>query len=390
MGYSCRGSFQHFLLTASARNGEITALTSLRGIAAVAVLLLHFRDQFGPAFNPDRVTSFFARSYLFVDFFFILSGFVIALSYMHMFTRGIAWRDYAAFLIKRLARIYPLHIVVLAGFVASELAKYFIATNAYPPFSVNTGMALLANIFLVQSWGFFDHYTWNHPAWSISTEWFAYLLFPLLALGLLKLRGILQAFLVALICVGVLIFFGYAIPPEIAPGYFLLRCVPSFVLGILIFLAPNWMSGRAISCFARNEAFGLALLAAFLCVLLPVPDLAAIIAFFLVVLAGSLNRGAVAKALSVRPLYFLGLISYSIYLVHTLILRVWQMMFQVVWHGQMGPAEALVAFFVMMAAVLIASALSYYYIEAPGRDYFGKFARRRSLSAPVTAPVGGH
>ena len=375
--------------TASARTGEITALTSLRGIAAVGVLLLHFRDQFGTAINPDRLTPFFARSYLFVDFFFVLSGFVIALSYGHMFTKGIAWRDYHAFLIKRLARIYPLHIAMLAGFVASELAKYLVATNANPPFSVNTATALLANVFLVQSWGFFDHYTWNHPAWSISTEWFAYLLFPVLMLGLLRLRGLLPALLVAAACGAFLYISFYLIPPEVAPGYFLLRCVPSFVLGILVFLCPTLMSPRATRYFARDEAFSLALVVAFLCVSLPVPDVTSIIAFFFVVLAGSLNRGTVAKALSIRPLYFLGMISYSIYLVHTLILRVWQMLFQVVWHGHMGFVQGLLAFTVMMVAVLIASTLSYYYIEAPGRNYFGKFARRRAISAPVTAPVGG-
>lgn len=381
--------FENRALTVSQRTGEITALTSLRGIAAVAVLLLHFRDQFGADFNPDRFTLFFARSYLFVDFFFILSGFVIAFSYAHMFTKGIVWRDYGAFLIKRLARIYPLHIVVLAGFVASEVAKYFIATNANPPFSVNTGAALLANVFLVQSWGLFDHYTWNHPAWSISTEWFAYLLFPVLILILSRLRGMTQALLVASACGALLLVFYYLIPEEIAPGYFLLRCVPSFVLGILVFLCPRFLAPRVMAHWAGDTAFSLALAAAFLCVLLPLPDMTAILAFFFVVLAGSLNRGAVARVLSARPVYFLGMISYSIYLVHTLVLRVWQMIFQVVWHGHMRLIEALFAFAFMMAAVLIASTLSYYLVEAPGRDYFGRFARRRTRPVVVPATAGG-
>src|SRR5215469_14862557 len=114
--------------------GEIAALTSLRGVAAVGVLLLHFRNQFGPTINPDRFTHFFVRSYLFVDFFFILSGFVIALSYGSMFSRGINLRDYIAFLIKRLARIYPLHIVLLVGFVVSESAKYWSRPMLIHPF----------------------------------------------------------------------------------------------------------------------------------------------------------------------------------------------------------------------------------------------------------------
>src|SRR6478609_4625992 len=140
----------------SRTTGEITALTSLRGVAAMAVLLFHLRHEFGPAIDPDRFTHFLERSYLFVDFFFVLSGFVIALSYGHIFSRAIAKRDYGNFLVKRLARIYPLHIVMLFGFVLSEVAKYAIATNANPPFSLNTIPALIANIFLVQSWGFYD------------------------------------------------------------------------------------------------------------------------------------------------------------------------------------------------------------------------------------------
>jgi peptidoglycan/LPS O-acetylase OafA/YrhL len=365
---------------------EIAALTSLRGIAAMAVLLLHFRDQFGSAINPDHLTLFFARSYLFVDFFFVLSGFVIALSYGHMFARTVTPSDYMAFLVRRLARIYPLHFVVLMGFVVSEFAKYAVATNANPPFSVNTVPALIANLFLVQSWGWFTYYTWNHPAWSISTEWFAYILFPLLAFGLLRLRGWPQATFVIVACIAVLQVF-YAIPADIQPGFFLLRCLPSFTLGILVYRIPAFCSQRAIKFFAQDAVFGIALVVAFLCVACPCPDLVSVASFCSVVLAGSLNRGAVSRGLSIPPIYFLGLISYSIYLVHTLVLRVWQMLFQVVWHSHMSWGAALAALVILIASVLIASTLSFYYIEAPGRTYFGRFARRNAYEATTVASV---
>ena len=360
-------------------SAEIAALTSLRGVAAFAVLIFHFRDQFGPTINPDHLTLFFARGFLFVDFFFVLSGFVIALSYGPMFADAITPRDYAAFLIKRLARIYPLHIVILMGFVASECAKYLVATNANPAFSVNTGAALLANIFLVQSWGLFNHYTWNHPAWSISTEWFAYLLFPLLAFSLLRLRGFLRPLVVVLAC-GIVLKIFYAIPTEMQPGYFLLRCVPSFVLGMLVCELRNKLPSRLGDIFARDVTLLIALAAAFLAIAWPCPDIIVIAIFCLVVLAASLNCSTVARYLSAPPLYFLGVISYSIYLVHTLILRVWQMLFQVVWHSRLGGTEAITAFVIMTGLVLAVSSLSFYYVEAPGRNFFGRYAAKLSRS----------
>ena len=351
---------------------EILALTSLRGVAALGVVIFHFRDQFGSAIDLDKYTVFFSRGYLLVDFFFVLSGFVIALSYTHFFAGGFSANKYGVFLAKRLGRIYPLHIVVLAGFVLSEAAKYLVATSANPPFSVNTFNALIANILLIQAWGIFDHFTWNHPAWSISTEWFAYLIFPFLAAALSKARSYTAIGVVVAVCFAELAWLERYTGGDTPVSLFLLRCIPSFVLGMVVYRLGLFMPHRMQEILASNSAFAASLLLSVVVIALPVSDVVAIGAFFLTVLTGSVSRGRVAAALSKGPLYFLGVISYSIYLVHTLLQRVWQMLFQVVWHSHIGTAEAWIVFFVLVSAVIAVSKITYDLIEKPGRDLVSK------------------
>lgn len=351
---------------------EILALTSLRGVAALGVVIFHFRDQFGSAIDLDKYTVFFSRGYLLVDFFFVLSGFVIALSYTHFFAGGFSANKYGVFLAKRLGRIYPLHIVVLAGFVLSEAAKYLVATSANPPFSVNTFNALIANILLIQAWGIFDHFTWNHPAWSISTEWFAYLIFPFLAAVLSKARSYTAIGVVVAVCFAELAWLERYTGGDTPVSLFLLRCIPSFVLGMVVYRLGLFMPHRMQEILASNSAFAASLLLSVVVIALPVSDVAAIGAFFLTVLTGSVSPGRVAAALSKGPLYFLGVISYSIYLVHTLLQRVWQMLFQVVWHSHIGTAEAWIVFLVLVSAVIAVSKITYDLIEKPGRDMVSK------------------
>lgn len=349
----------------------------MRGIAAAIIVVYHFRDQFGPAINLDPVSPFFSRSYLLVDFFFVLSGYVISLAYAKIFEAGIRQADYIGFLIKRLARIYPLHIIVLAAFVLSETAKYAVPTAAYPPFSVNTWASLIANVLLVQSWGILDHYTWNHPAWSISTEWFAYLIFPLLTVAVARVRNVATSVLLIIglfIAVQLVVRIGGTDTINVPVNLQLLRCLPSFALGMfahrLVTVLPR--SGAAV--LGSDVAFAGSLLAACLSLVTVIPSVLVICAFFFAVLTGSQNQGRVSRALSVKPLYFLGEISYSVYLVHTLIQRIWQMLFQVVWHSHITPMTAWISFVVLFIVVIVASTLSFYLVEKPGRFFFGRVA----------------
>ncbi|MEI9849679.1 MAG: acyltransferase [Sphingomonas sp.] len=156
---------------------ELRALTSVRGLAAWMVVLFHIRLSM-PAV-PEPVLAVLAKGYLAVDFFFLLSGFVIWLSYAGRIREG-GPGAVPEFLRRRLARIWPLHLFVLGSAVL--LALMLAATGreaAHFPFA-----ELPLHVLLLQNWGFTSGLTWNDPAWSISCELGAYLLFPLLALAI--------------------------------------------------------------------------------------------------------------------------------------------------------------------------------------------------------------
>ena len=125
-----------------------------------------------------------------VDFFFALSGFVIALNYQERLS---SFDDVVTFQRRRFFRLYPLHVLMLALFIGIEIAKYAaeniagLAANN-PAFSTNDANAFFSHLFLMQGL-FGDGLTWNHPSWSVSTEFFTYIIFAVLTLTLAKRRG---------------------------------------------------------------------------------------------------------------------------------------------------------------------------------------------------------
>jgi peptidoglycan/LPS O-acetylase OafA/YrhL len=154
------------------------ALTSLRGLAALCTLMTHLVTIWVVVFPALKQWEYFYRfahhSYLFVDFFFILSGFVMCHVYGRSFSTDVTRHGYAKFMRARFARIYPLHLLLLAIYVG-------LASLGMKQTTENPEWSILAQIFLVHALGIFDHTTWNIPSWSISVEWWTYILFPFVA-----------------------------------------------------------------------------------------------------------------------------------------------------------------------------------------------------------------
>src|SRR5215469_3779684 len=150
------------------------ALDGWRGLAALLVALYH-----SPFYGHLYAVPLVRHAYLFVDLFFVLSGFVISHAYADRLAVG---KAVAVFLIRRFGRLWPLHAAVLAAFVGIEAFKYFSARHGlalnHAPFTGNHGIdAIFANIGLVHSLGIYDHLTWNGPSWSISVEFWTYAAF---------------------------------------------------------------------------------------------------------------------------------------------------------------------------------------------------------------------
>lgn len=352
------------------RPEAIPALTSLRGLAAWWVVLYHFRDAL-PAATPAWLVGVLAQGYLAVDLFFILSGFVLGLNYGDRFRRGIAGS--AGFIWLRLARIYPLHAVMMAAFLLNPLAIALFSQAGDR--SAYGWDYFLLSLVLLQNWGFTSHLAWNVPAWSISTEFFAYLLFPALAFAMGRL--VLSARIAIVAMAGLLVVLalaamslGHSLDDNI-PAFGLARCCLQFMLGMLV-----WRL-RAMIGFATPRRSNAALVAAALPLLayalLPVPDFVLVPAAFLLVVFALADRElAVAPWLTARWLEWLGLISYSTYLSHFFI-KSWVKFLLV----RPGIPDGL-PLLVYLGAVGLASVLLYRLVEVPGRRWMRDLAPGRA------------
>lgn len=356
---------------ATVEGGELLALTSIRGIAAWWVVLFHLRLLLVP-WLPGRIIDVLAQGNLAVDLFFILSGFVIALNYGDRLAGD--WRATGDFLFRRFARIYPLHLLILCGFTAYVgAAILFGSTRLSDP---DWGY-YLASLLLVQNWGFFHFLRWNVPAWSISTEAFAYLLFPILLRLLLARRqpSWLLVLLVLALGLSVPAFFavtGYDFPDAV-PQTGLFRCIVQFAMGMLLFELWRRLRGRplALPLIGAAAALGLAYVFAGL----PVVALAWAALVLGLALAGK-------GPLDAPFLVWLGRISYATYLCHYLALTIFKFLF--VKAGQPVPPVLLALY---LLGVLAASALLYHGFERPAQKWLLARWRHRRQCAPLLAPA---
>lgn len=365
------------------------ALDSWRGLCALLVALFHF-----PAASALSQSRFVASSYLFVDFFFVLSGFVIASSYAGKLTTG---ADGIRFTAIRLGRIYPLHLVMLAAFAAFELVRLLLPQlrgAGGEPFTGAFDMtSLAANLLLVQGMGLFDHLTWNGPSWSISTEFFTYVVFA--AVVILMGRRSWLALTVAAIAAPVALFMSGARSMDLSYDLGFVRCLAGFSVGALIARfqygaivaarsqAPDLVS-RALWSVA--EVAMIAAIIGFVAALGNRPaSIAAPYLFGLVIYVFAHEGGAISAFLRARAFLLLGALSYSIYMVHVfvqgrmynvavLVERKlgWGIVGDIMHHGEptvgFGPTSeslALLAAAVMLVAVVATAYVTWRFIEMP-------------------------
>ena len=164
---------------------EIRSHTAIRGIAAFLVVAYHLQFD-NDLLGVETATTFFKRSYLFVDLFFILSGFII--SYVNQADRrDPLTRDaIVRFMKKRVIRLYPLVLFCLAYLFLfrAAISLVYLALAQRPPFDWTPAslIVLMGQLTMTNAWLPLPS-DWNIPSWSISAEIFAYLLFPLFILS---------------------------------------------------------------------------------------------------------------------------------------------------------------------------------------------------------------
>jgi peptidoglycan/LPS O-acetylase OafA/YrhL len=366
------------------------ALDGWRGVCALLVALHHIEVHGWIYWQP-----LVRNAWLFVDFFFVLSGFVIAHAYGARLGDARGVRD---FVVRRLGRLYPLHVVMLSALVALELTHLMLA-HIHPIageraafIADRSPFAVLTNLFLVQAMGLHDSETWNGPAWSISCEFYAYLVFAAVCFFTpgRKARLILSALLAVAGVVVLARFSDYGMRETFHWAIF--RCLYGFFTGVLAYEA--WRAGvlRALRGTAAEIA-ALVLIAAFV-VLAPgmrALEYLATPLFAAVVLVFAGDSGAVSRLLTLAPAAALGRWSYSIYMVHTFVLaslfsgaHVVEGLFHRAWliHQPNGwaaldlgsDAANILLTLAFLAAVVALSALTYRFVERPGQALFARFA----------------
>src|SRR5690606_718800 len=153
---------------------DLRALTTLRFLAALWVVLFSAWPHLDVGFVPTAVT----KGYLGVEVFFVLSGFILSHVYLESAGRGDGF-SYRGFLWARIARVYPMHLVTLAGMIGLGVAATVAGLTVSD--SLLGWRSLPAHLSLTHAWGLASSAAFNHPSWSISAEWFAYLSFPAFA-----------------------------------------------------------------------------------------------------------------------------------------------------------------------------------------------------------------
>jgi len=352
---------------------HLNALTGIRGVAAWLVVLYHIRLSLTGILPADAI-AVMAKGYLAVDLFFILSGFVLWYNYAERLQGG-GLAEARLFLWRRIARIWPLHAVILALFVLFALALAVTGRDtAGYPFA-----ELPLHLVLAQNWGLTSELAWNHPAWSISTELAAYLLFPIVVSAVRWQRLPTPALLALALAQTVAIHLLFALGGhddlgDAISSLGLWRCLIEFSLGnLLCLLWLRWRgrklaaAGAAAACaavVATGWAFGW-------------PETAFVPAAFAAgLMALALGKGALIRALGSRVPVYLGEISYSTYLAHYFLFIVFKLFFvdaslQVGWPGLAG----------FLVIVLLASVGFYHLVEKPAQWLFNRHRPRWPLGA---------
>ena len=339
---------------------DLRPLTALRFFAASWVVVYHF----WPNLSAGPMPALAARGYLGVELFFTLSGFILC----HVYLDGVAAGRfrYADFLWARVARIYPLHLATLAavGIMALAAQGFGRPVDAH----VLSWASLPANLTLTQAWGLAPEAGWNHPSWSISAEWFAYLSFPLFAWASLRLRRRpwLGLGLALVLLWGLYAAFeplaGFSLT-EATIRWGALRIIPCFALGCAV--NQLWRSGVFRGRIAvYGAAFSGAGVVA--CVLTGAPDVVIVSLFggLILGLAG-LERSDKRSRMG-NVFVYLGEISYAIYMVCV----PWKLLFVNAASAIGGFDKAhlpLGIWLLFMAGVVPLAAIAHQLIETPAR-----------------------
>jgi peptidoglycan/LPS O-acetylase OafA/YrhL len=300
------------------KQNKLLALESLRGMAAILVAIHHFE------ISSHLNTDFIKNAWLMVDFFFVLSGFVIALNYQD---RIKTFENLKVFQFKRFLRLYPLHLIMLFIFLGIEYMKYLVQTELNlvannPAFEKSDLSAFIANIFLVHNWTI-GELSFNTPSWSISAEFYTYLIFASLLLlpRLFSYQFIFLSIALVVSSAVVIYFHQFSVGNLIGPS----RCIFSFFLGVLAYNIHG-SCGKHVNFKSSLPATLGMILSIFLVTILggDITDtrilfIPVLFAITILLIIWTSKKSLLQIFLSTNMMVYLGTISYGIYMIHAMV-----------------------------------------------------------------------
>jgi peptidoglycan/LPS O-acetylase OafA/YrhL len=381
-------------------NKYLTNLTPLRGIAALLTVVFHvdiiLSIFFGGGLVDSKKTFLLSHMYVMVDFFFVLSGFILCYVYAQNFKDSVYRQSFKKFTIARFARVYPLHLFSLLLTTLFLFLLHQWRAEVSPAIDVeNSFYSFITNLFLLQSMNLHEWFTFTHASWSISTEWWMYMLFPFLVAPFIKLSKFGRLVIFAL-CIAGYLLIGYILVPlvtvpealsflrpsgaqpfnlNVAYQYGFFRCLFGFVIGMTIYFGykENW----AKQLFASGYTFLSLLLGLMLCLHFGVPDIFTVLFFPFILLSAAYGNKNMNAILTTKPLQRLGDWSFSIYLLHQPFLYQGAIFFgnpdkTGIMIPKLNMITSWLICIIFIIFILFLSYLSYSFIELPVRNLINK------------------
>jgi peptidoglycan/LPS O-acetylase OafA/YrhL len=374
-------------------------LTPLRGIAALLTVIFHVDivlSLFQGKLLDQNESHLISRMYLMVDFFFVLSGFIMCHVYAKYFETSVNARNFKKFAIARFARVYPLHLFSMLLTIFFLFLLYQWGAQVPPILDTeNSVYSVITNMLLLHSMNFHQWFTFTHASWSISVEWWMYMIFPFLVAPFMRLTKPGRLVIVAL-CIAGYLMIGYVLVPLVTVpdsisflrtngtppfslnvsyqfGFF--RCLFGFVIGTIVYLA--WKDNWAKKLFSSGYTVLILLAGLFTCMHFAVLDVFTVLFFPFILLAAAYGNRYMNSLLGTKTMQKLGDWSFSIYLIHQPFLyQATALMQNPNKTGvTLSNLSMLTSWLICMGFIvflLFVSYLSYRLIELPARNYINK------------------
>lgn len=382
---------------AQSGRAHIRALTGVRIVAALWVVMFHIRGNLYAEFPPIErwFGPLLSHGELGVDLFFALSGYVLALNYVNRMGAKLSRSTASRFYWARLARVWPVFFATLLLAGAWHSVQLRMGTDPVAPrdFSV---LSFVRQTLLVTLWTEpdADRLMWNGPAWSVSAEAFAYALFPLGVLVLYRLGRSLRVRTLLVLAAVVLLpslFFVVAYDSMYYPSSWMMRILCYFSAGALTYLAVRrirlTVRVRRVANYGALASVAAVIVWFYLADAIGRGSLAPLVAPLFVLLIGFLALGDryLTRLLSTRLFVVGGAASYSVYMIHMLLVEpFWWIQSRLPELVGQGTVGSKLGFLLLPFAALAAGYLMWRFLEEPARHQMRKMSLSRMEEEPVT------